>query len=638
MAVFGYSEVHLRDYVYVLKKRRYAIIVFFILSLVIGFFLTISERVLFRAVTTVMIERENPNVVDFKEVMAVDNSATEYYQTQYQMLKSRTLMRELIKKNQLQEDAYLVGLQKGGFKKIIRENPYLGKRFGSFFSEPSLEDVLIRKIIRVDPIRNSRLVEVSALHPDPEQAAKIVNSLAELYIQRNLDDRFLTSQQATELISKQLVELKDRVAIAETNLQKYKEEKGIVNLPSIREKDKFIQDAKLELVKIQAEESKLSKRYLPAHPKRIHLRSEIEGLEEKINSEEQKTLSISRDAIQYQQLEREAESTQQIYESLLKRMQETQSESKTQASNILVVDHAEVPARPYKPRLLLNFFMAFTLGIMGGIFLSFFMEYLDSTVKIPEDIEKGLALDLLAIVPNEDLRGKEIFFDPHKHSPAAEAIRALRTSLLFRLRHIPGCRTILLTSPNPSEGKTSIAANLAFAFEQNHLKVLLIDADLRKPRIHKIFNLTQERGLSEILEGEVPLEEVLHKNVGGLGFDLLSAGAHSHHPTEILGSREMTALFEKLEKKYDIILLDSPPYLAVADVPVLSEFASAVVVVAGYQKTDRSHLRDLKRRFSGPKINTLGVVINRVGVREKDYYYQQYYYYGYGSGDSQKTK
>ncbi len=638
MSPQGHYEVHLQDYLYILRKRRLSILFFLIASILLGFYLTFSEQVLYRGVSTILIERENPNIVDFKEVMALDASATEYYQTQYQMLKSRTLISELIEKEKLSEDGYFSGLIEGRLRRLARNQPVIGKKFEEFLTRPAPEDVFVRHLLRVDPVRNSRLVEVSVLHPDPVRAAELTNRLVELFIKRNLDDRFLLSKQATAMISKQLEDLKEKVGVAEKNLQTYKEEKGLVSIPSLTEKDKFLQDAKLELVKIQAEEAKLSKRYLPAHPKMIHIRSQIEGLDEKIKEEEQKTLEMSGDAVAYQELDREAESARQIYKALLKRLQETSSEAQTQASNIMVVDKASPPSRPAKPQPVINMLMAGFLGLVGGLFLAFFLEYLDSTVKIPEDIEKGLNLELFGIIPEGDRKsGKdELFFNSAQHSPAAESVRALRTALLFKLRHLPGCRVILLTSPNPEEGKSSLAANLAAAFAQNNLKVVLIDADLRKPRLHKILQVDETRGLCNVLEGEIDYRKAVIENASGLGFDFIPCGGPSEHPTEILGSSSMKQLLENLKLIYDIVILDSSPYLPVADVAVLSEHAAAVLVVARYQKTDKRHLRNLKRRFSDPEIKALGVVINRVSVKEKDYYFHQYYYYGYGDAPKRK--
>ena len=139
-----------------------------------------------------------------------------------------------------------------------------------------------------------------------------------------------------------------------------------------------------------------------------------------------------------------------------------------------------------------------------------------------------------------------------------------------------------------------------------------------------------EQGITEVLEGQLSLEQAIRRNVAGTGLDFISCGLSSSHPTEILGSQQMKEMIAKLKNEYDIILLDSPPYLAVADVAVLSEIVDSLIVVARYQRTDKRHLRNLKRRFSDPNIKELGVVINGVSVKEKDYYYHQYYYYGYG--------
>mgnify|MGYP000918061898 CR=1 FL=1 len=628
-------EVHLKDYLYILRKRRKAILIFFGVVLLSSITLTCFEKVLYRGSVTILIERNNPNVVDFKEVMALDSASTDYYQTQYQMFKSRTLIDKLIEKENLAEDPYIQSLVHSKVRSFLRNLSLSSPWFREFLSEPTIEDVFVRKMLRIDPVRNSQLVEISVLHPDAKRAADIANSLADLFIQRSLEDRFMISKQATDLISKQLVELKDKVGVADRALQKYKEDHALVTIPSIREKNEFLQDAKLELVKTQAEEAKLAKRYLPAHPKRIHIQSQIDGLKEKIAEEENKILGLGRVAIDYGELEREAESSRQIYEALLNRLQETNSEAQTQASNMIIVDRAKPAMVPYKPQPILNILMGLFIGAIGGILLAFFLEYLDSTLSIPDDVEKGLGLDLFGIIPESPMDEKEpfagqLFLSGEKHSPTAESIRALRTVLLFHLRQITGCRTILVSSPNPSEGKTTIAFNLASAFQQNHLKVLLIDGDLRKPQLHKILGVPSEKGLTDMLEGESSFAETVAANVGGLGFDFISAGSHSHHPTELLGTSKMRTLMAVLEKNYDIIILDSPPYLAVADVFVLNEWASGVVIVTRYHKTEKRQLRNLKRRFNVTGNKIFGLIMNRVSVREKDYYYHQYYYYGYG--------
>lgn len=638
MNVWATQEIHLRDYFYILRKRRRVFFLFIIVTLLIGIFFTRIENVLFRSTATILVERENPNIVDFQEVMSLDASTSDYYQTQYEMIKSRSLIERLIREHNLEEDPFIRGIKEGGLQKMIHEQKNLPSWIKEAFGQQSLPDLFIKNLLRVDPVRNTRLVRISILHADSGKAADLANGLVDLFIQQNLESRFLVSQRASELLTDQISEMKIKVEDAEKKLQNYKELQGLVNIPSIHEKDRFIEDAKLELVKIQAEEGRIGTRYLPAHPKRIHIRSQIESLEQKIEEELTKTLALSRKAIEYAQLEREALSARQIYEVLLSRLEETHNEAKMQASNIIIVDSAQPLSKPFKPRPVLNFIIALFVGLIGGTILSFFFEYLDSTVKIPDDIEKGLGFELLGIIPQAEKQKKttagkgELFVSDSQHTPTSEAFRALRTALLFKMRHSPkNCRRILVTSPNPDEGKSTVVLNLTAAFQQNHLKVLLIDGDLRRPRLHHVFDLQVENGLTDILEGHAEFDAVVHRNVADLGIDFLSCGTPSRRPTELLGSSQMDQLLAKLEPQYDLVIFDSPPFLAVADVAVLSELSDVIIVVARYHKTEKGHLRDVKRRFSDTASKVFGVVMNQVSVREKDYYFHQYYYYGYGN-------
>lgn len=636
MATPEEQEIHLRDYYYILSKHKILILGFMIFSILFGAVLTLESRVLYESTATLLIEKQTPNVVDFKEVMAFDASSTDYYQTQYQILRSESLVRELIEREELDQDPYLRSLQKSSWRAWIQKQPWAG-RFAPFMSPRELEDAFIAKMLKIKPVRNSQLVSVTISHPDNRRASEIANALAALYIERSLRSRYETSIQAVELIDQQLIALKEKVGEAEERLQEYKEEKGLVNIPSIREQDEFLTDARLELVKLQAEEARMAKRYLEAHPKRIHLRSQIEGLDEKIKSEERRKLELGNVAIRYAELEREAQSSKKVYEALLERLEETHSEAKSQASNILVVDKAAPEPRPSSPRPFLNLLMSLIFGLTGGMIAAFLAEYLDSTVKVPEDIEKGLGLELYGVIPKaervqENPLAGEIFLNrAGAASPASESIRALRTALLFKLRHVEGARIVMITSPNPGEGKSTIALNLAAAFQQNHLRVLLVDADLRRPRLHKALGMELQTGLSDLLEGQQSeLDAVIKKNASGLGFDFLPAGTILDHPTELLGTEKARTLFQTVRGLYDIILLDSSPFLAVADVSVLSEYVDLAVIVACYHKTDKRHLRDVKRLFSEGQVKALGLVMNQVSPREKNHYYHRYYYYGYG--------
>ncbi|MBU3759439.1 MAG: polysaccharide biosynthesis tyrosine autokinase [Candidatus Omnitrophica bacterium] len=641
--IFSQQETNLWDYVYVLKKRKAAIAAAFILIVAAGVFFTYRAAVIYKATTTILIERENPNIVDFKEVMAFDASTTDYYQTQYQMLESRSLIDELIQAENLIEDPYLRGMKAGGIRKLLKKVPFYPDWLMPFVTDRSLDALIARRMLSVDPVRNSRLVKVSISHEDPQKAASVANTLVKLFIKKNLENRFLISRQATEMLADQLEELKLKVAQAEKNLQDYKEKNGLIAIPSMHVKDDFIQEAKLELVKTQAEEARLEKRYLPAHPKLIHVRSVIDALKAKIAEEENKKLELGRVAIDYGELEREAASARQIYETLLSRFQEMHSEAKSQASNILVVDEARAPERPDQPKPFINFLAAMFLGLMSGIALAFFLEYLDDTVKIPDDVEKGLSLELLGIVPNAEkdrkgpLGGELLLPQNGRPSQAAEAFRALRTALISKTRHIAGCRVFVVTSPNPSEGKSTISLNLAAAFSQNQSRVLLIDADLRKPKLHSRLKMPNSRGLTDVLEAKAVPSEVILSNAQSCGFDLLLSGTETQRAIELLGGERMNRFLSDMKMLYDIILIDSPPFLAVADSVVLSDYADVLTIIANYQNTEKRHLKDLKKRFSGFDHKLIGVVINQVKVRENDYYYHHHYYYGYGQTAPQKS-
>jgi len=330
---------------------------------------------------------------------------------------------------------------------------------------------------------------------------------------------------------------------------------------------------------------------------------------------------------------------------LIKRFKETSLTEDMRTGNIRIVDGAEVPRYPVKPKKRLNIILAIIVGLVTGIGLAFFFEYLDNTIKIPEDVEKYLNIPFLGPVPlfstkskgdiEDDTNPALVAFHSSK-STASESYRGIRTSILLSSAE-SAPQVILITSVGPLEGKTITTANLAVTMAQAGSKVIILDCDMRRPKMHKLFGVVRDQGISNLLvESSDVKRAIFHTRIPNL--DVIPCGTIPPNPSEILGSTRMASLLNVLRKKYAHILIDSPPSTAVTDAVVLSKFVDGVVLVIRADSTVREIAKNCVAQFGTVGANILGVVLNGVDIGRDSYYYYQYYYYYYGEDREKKKK
>jgi polysaccharide biosynthesis transport protein len=718
------KEVHLRDYWKVIVKRRWIIIALFLIVLITTAIGTFTMKPTYRGTTSVQINKESPQVMDFKEMFSVNFWDQDYYQTQYKLLESRSLAKRVIQTLKLSEHPDFQPEPETPFQKW--RSSILKPAFGLLTfskknsasekdpSESKKETVLINQFLsrlKIEPIRNSRLVKVHFDSNYPELCAQVPNTLATNYIQQNVESRFIATQQVKEWLSKQLEDLKAKVERADETLQdfglkhdiisledkenvtlqrlnelnesltkaeadrmgkealyKQAKDKNFDLLPSILE-NKLIMDLKQAYIQLEAQYMKLSGTFKPDYPEMVRLKNQMEALQKRMDFEigrivggirndyelslrketllrhafeqqKAKVMVMKEQAIHYNILKREADTNKELYKGLLQRMKEAGVSSGLTVSNIQVVDQAEIPTWPYKPNKQLNLLLAAVVGLFLGVGLAFFFEYLDNTVKTPEDVEQMIRLPSFGMVPeisHERRRRQEkgtsypVELVTHRHpkSILSEAYRNIRTSILLSFSEKPP-KKIAITSPNPVEGKTTTAINTAIALSQTGVQVVIIDADMRKPRIHRVFNGEDGVGLSNFLSGHADLASIVKKTeVPNLYY--IPSGPIPPNPSELLGSNLFKGMMESLEKKFDHILLDSPPVLGFADSLILSTTVDGVVLVVLGGKTPKETLQRAKEVLHQVNAKILGVVINRVDLQRGHYgyyYYRYHYYYG----------
>lgn len=540
------SELHVKDYLNILYRRRGVAALFFVtmvLTVVLGSFIM---KPVYRAKAELFIDLENPNVLTASGIVELQSqnyySYKEYYQSQKEILTSLPIIRKVFDEFGL-ADSGEYSRAKEPIKKFL-------------------------KTIKIEPVRDTRLLELYVDNKNPELAAKIANRISEIYVKRNL------------------------YYISKTEL---------LNL------------LKNEYLKLDSKLSEYNKIYKEGHPEMIRLKKEIEELVDKIEAE--KKMAIQEDYLKQEEL--------LDYKYTLEGLK---------ANNVSILAAADIPKVPVVPKKLLNIVLSIVVGLFGGIGFAFFYEYMDDTIKEAADLNGITNLSFLGSIPKINSGRhmsefeKDIFVHVKPKDPIAEAYRSIRTSILFSSGAENPLRSIIFTSPAPQEGKTTTLCNIGIAMAQNRKKVLLVDADMRNPRLNEVFKKENKEGLSTFLSRpRVSLSSLIQKTeIENLS--LITSGVNPPNPSELLASPKLIDLIDQAKKEFDFILFDTPPIAILTDAAILSGCVDGVVLVVESGKTPKKILNRIAKILSEAKARVIGIVLNKLSANSSDYYYYSYYY------------
>jgi succinoglycan biosynthesis transport protein ExoP len=364
-------------------------------------------------------------------------------------------------------------------------------------------------------------------------------------------------------------------------------------------------------------------------------------LHDALEKQKQEENKLNESAIEYSILKRDLESYRTLYEGLMEKMKEAGVSAGLKSNNFRIVDVARIPTSPIEPNIPRNLAFAFMLGLTSGVGLAFLLEGLDNTVRTTEQAQMISGLPPLGMIPmgsrtaREGASGKRLVIASSKEavelvaqvrpqSQMAESYRAMRTSLLLSHLGAPP-QVIMITSALPQEGKTTTSINCAVVLAQKGVRVLLIDADLRRPSIHKTLGMGPRSGLSNVLTGSATLQQTITRSSILPNLSILPAGTPPPNPAELLASSNMRDVLEELRGQYDHIVVDTPPTLSVTDAVVLSPRADAIVLVIRSGQTTKQALRRSRDILAQVNARVSGVLLNAVDLSSPDYYY--YYEY-----------
>jgi polysaccharide biosynthesis transport protein len=605
--------------------------------------------------------------------------------------------------------------------------------------------------LRVQPIRGTRLIQVTYESHDPKQAAQIANALIDSYKSQYLQSHYDATTEASNWLTKQLSDLKTNVEDSEKKLTDFEKESGILSFQTgsgddskgggggeeihsvviekldalnaeltVAEANRIEKEAIYRLAhtgsadvilglgndplaaqsssmvltqggglsnlqQLQQQQAQLkinlsdaattygaNNRHLKEMQNQMHaldeqiqeelqaiikraqvdlqLAQQTEGeIRRQFDQQQAAASKLNEKAVQFAVLSQEAFSRKKLYEDLYTKLQEANVSAGIKATNITIVDPARSQSIPIRPKPLNNMALATLFGIFVGLAVAFTADNLDRTVTTPLEVEEITGKPVIGVIPTfgEQTRmyGAQLHTDKRKsaakelavsspirmlsdpNSGAAEACRALRTSIM--LSRAGGPKTILITSCIPGEGKTTLTMNLAVAFAQHNKKVIIIEADMRRPRIKHVMDVPSKGGLSNVLAGALTSDEAILHGVHLAALDVLPAGPRPPMPSEILGSTAFDELLEKLRLRYDIVLIDSPPALLVTDAVAISAKADAAIWVAQAGVVTRPQLARAAELIERNGMPVIGFVLNRMDTRSADYGYEYYgHYYG----------
>ncbi|MFT6917142.1 MAG: succinoglycan biosynthesis transport protein ExoP [Motiliproteus sp.] len=714
--------IDLRQYWLTLMRHKGGILGFSMVVTLLSALVVFSLEPVYRATATLLIESKQANVVSIEEIYGLDASNSEYYMTQFEILKSRKLAEMVVTKYQLVDHPEF-NRPPGAFTFDWRA--LAGQLLPDLLpakEEPSAERLLQIQVmafmarLTIAPVRKTQLVKISFDAYDPHFAAKIANALGEAYIDSNLDSKLQQTAKASSWLHERLGGLKDKLSESERLLQQFRDNEDIVGerggldiagselslaaaklADARRERLEFesryhqlkalgekaspesyeripavlshpvVQSYKESMLKVEQRESELAKRYGPKHPRMIAVIAElssarrlldrqiisvVKGLENQyrvaVNNERalEKTLGsakvqiqdLKRNEYQLKQLELEVQTNRQLYDTFFTRLNETAATGSLATPNARNSDPAVAPNRPAKPKKKLIIALSAVVSTLFGVLCAFLLEALNSTIRSSSDVQEKLQQPMLGLLPKlldskVQKRSYRQYIEDSK-SGFSEAVRTIRTGLVLSSLDNPH-RVIAVTSTTPGEGKTTCALNLAYSLGQME-RVLLLDADMRRPSIGKLFQFGPTApGLSNLVAGTATLEQCVH-SLEEEGIDVISAGIIPPNPLDLLSSTKFAKVLEDLEQRYDRIVIDTAPCQAVSDALVLASRVGSMVYVVKADSTHSTQIKAGLRRLAEVDAPLVGVILNAVNLKKASRYYGEGYSgyydtYGYGT-------
>jgi len=547
-------------------------------------------------------------------------------------------------------------------------NPVLAARVANSVAQAYVEETLEMKL------DFTRLTLDWMTRKAEEEASKVEDSESRLQrymVENNIlsmeDEGAVTPEQLNQLSSEMVSaesQRKDLETLYARARQAYDNPALAETLPAIA-REPSVQTLRSQILEAEQHILELSSEYGPKHPTMKKAVSDLDSLENKkileiqriiasIGSElelaksresslraqfartQEEVLSLGQKYVQYSALKREVETSRQLYDALMLKIKEQGITQDTQPVNVWIIERATIPEFAVAPDKRKIFLGGFAGCLILGLALAFFIEYLDNTVRYPDEAERKLGISVLGQVSlwAEDSGTVENAVQTSPRSAFAESYKAMRAAIvLSRPDHQPG--KIMITSPGPGAGKTTTAVNLAMAMAQAEKRVLLIDGDLRKPRIHKIYGKSNQTGLSSFLAGDSGKNLLKQGPMENL--TLITSGPIPPNPSELLSSQRFRSMLEELTKDYDVILCDTPPLMSVADARSMSTLFDGTILVVRAHQTPFDLARKAIKSLTDINAPLLGMVINALDLKKGDYYYNYYHYSAYGEEPAEET-
>ena len=723
------QESALGEYVRVLVKRKWTVLACLITIFSLVAIASLKMTPVYEASGSIEIDKPDSGLVNF------NNSPTfnvDYYdptelETEVMIMQSDLLALQVVKELALDRRPEFGGKMPAMSSSLdLAPDPLQADtaRTSSLLSG-------FRGNLKVALSPNTHIIKVSFRNPEKDLAANVVNTLMETYRDNNFKSRFDSTMQASDWLTKQLVDLQMKVETSQEKLVHYQKEHEILGIDEkqnittakLDELNKALTSAESERMgkesvyrlvqagdtetiasaatilddagagsqsasslldglrtkaadlKIQAAE--LSTQFGPAYPKLAQINNQLKEIDaqllvetkkvsgkikgqymaalqresmlhDALEKQKQEANKLNESAIEYSLLKRDLDTNRQLYEGLLEKLKQAGVSAGLRSNNFRIVDVARVPTYPIEPNIPRNLSFAFMLGLISGVGLAFLLEGLDNTVRTTEQAQMISGLPPLGMIPlgsrttREGANSKrlviassskeavELITQVRPQSQMAESYRALRTSLLLSNLGAPP-KVIMVTSALPQEGKTTTSINCAVVLAQKGIRVLLIDADLRRPSIHKTLGMGPRSGLSNVLTGSATLESAITHSPILPNLDVLPAGTPPPNPAELLASTNMRDVLTELRGRYDHIVVDTPPTLSVTDAVVLSPRADAIVLVIRSGQTTKQALRRSRDILMQVNAKVSGVLLNAVDLSSPDYYYYYEYQGKYAS-------